>query len=56
MGHARDPFVAGLLVCAYVVARLHPAKDRLLLGVVGPVGAVAGCAIWYGAIGPFLLP
>ncbi len=49
------PGAIGAVICAAVI-RLHPAGHRLALGIAGPAGCLAGFAIWYGSLGPRLLP
>ena len=50
------PCLVGFLVCAAVVVRLHPVGHRLAFAVGGSLGALAGFALWYGPVGPRLLP
>ena len=49
------PCVLGLAVCVAVLV-LHSSGQRLTLLLAGPAGCVAGFALWYGVLGPQLLP
>jgi hypothetical protein len=47
--------MVGLGVCVAVIA-LQPPERRWHVLVAGPVGCAIGLAVWYGALGPLLLP
>lgn len=49
------PGLLGLAACVAVVL-LHPPPERARLVAGGVSGSVAGFALWYGLLGPWLLP
>lgn len=49
------PGLLGLAVCVAVVL-LHPPRERARLVAGGVSGSVAGFGLWYGLLGPWLLP
>lgn len=49
------PGLLGLAACVAVVL-LHPPPERVRLVAGGVAGSVAGFALWYGLLGPWLLP
>ena len=46
----------GCLLVAYVIIRIIPISQRLSFIIAGLVGGVAGALLWFGWLGPVLLP